>query len=198
MDQPWWQKAVLYQVYVRSFADSNGDGVGDLRGVIDRLDYFSWLGIDGLWLSPVTVSPDRDWGYDVADYRDIQPVFGTMDDLDELIARAGDLDMRIVLDLVPNHTSDRHPWFQDARRSRDAQHRDEGLTVRRRDGLVVAPQIGLELERDARQRRLLGRVVELGGEGNERGRADGTVARASAREGPRQCGENQAPVVHAA
>jgi alpha-glucosidase len=123
MDQPWWQKAVFYQVYVRSFADSNGDGVGDLRGVIGKLDYFSWLGVDCLWLSPVTVSPDRDWGYDVADYRDVQPVFGTMDDLDELIALARDRDIRIVLDLVPNHTSDLHPWFQDARRSRDARER---------------------------------------------------------------------------
>src|SRR5439155_20246528 len=84
MDQPWWQKAVLYQVYVRSFADSTGDGVGDLRGVIDKHDCFSWLGMDGLWLSPVTVSPDKDWGYDVADYRDVQPVFGTLEDLDEL------------------------------------------------------------------------------------------------------------------
>src|SRR5438105_4627746 len=124
MDQPWWQKAVFYQVYVRSFADANGDGVGDLRGVIGKLDYLSWLGVDCLWLSPVTVSPDRDWGYDVADYRDIQPLFGTMDDLDELIARARDREIRIVLDLVPNHTSDRHPWFQDARRSRDARHRN--------------------------------------------------------------------------
>jgi alpha-glucosidase len=124
MDQPWWQKAVLYQVYVRSFADSDGDGVGDLRGVIDKLDYFSWLGIDGLWLSPVTVSPDADWGYDVADYRDIQPAFGTMDDLDEVVARGRERGIRIILDLVPNHTSDRHPWFEDARRSRDARHRD--------------------------------------------------------------------------
>ena len=124
MDQPWWQKAVLYQVYVRSFADSNRDGVGDLCGVIDKLDHFSWLGIDGLWLSPVTVSPDKDWGYDVADYRDVQPVFGTLEDLDELVAKARERDMRIVLDLVPNHTSDRHPWFLDARSSRDARHRD--------------------------------------------------------------------------
>ena len=115
---------MFYQVYVRSFADANGDGVGDLRGVIGKLDYLSWLGVDCLWLSPVTVSPDRDWGYDVADYRDIQPLFGTMDDLDELIARARDREIRIVLDLVPNHTSDRHPWFQDARRSRDARHRN--------------------------------------------------------------------------
>ena len=124
MDQPWWQKAVLYQVYVRSFADSDGDGVGDLRGVIDNLDYFSWLGVDGLWLSPITVSPDKDWGYDVADYRAVQPVFGTLGDLDELVAKARDRDMRIVLDLVPNHTSDRHPWFQDARTSREARYRN--------------------------------------------------------------------------
>jgi alpha-glucosidase len=124
MAQPWWQKAVLYQVYVRSFADSNGDGVGDLCGVIDRLEYLEWLGIDGIWLSPVTVSPDKDWGYDVADYRDVQPVFGTLDDLDELVTEAGRRGMRIILDLVPNHTSDRHPWFVDARTSRSARHRD--------------------------------------------------------------------------
>jgi alpha-glucosidase len=124
MGQPWWQKAVLYQVYVRSFADSDGDGVGDLRGVIGKLDYLEWLGVDGLWLSPVTVSPDKDWGYDVADYRDIQPVFGTLADLDELVAKARARGMRIVLDLVPNHTSDRHPWFQDARASRAARYRD--------------------------------------------------------------------------
>jgi alpha-glucosidase len=123
VDQPWWQKAVLYQAYVRSFADSNGDGVGDLRGILDRLDYLDWLGIDAVWLSPVTVSPDKDWGYDVADYRNIQPVFGRLDDLDELVAQARERDMRILLDLVPNHTSDRHPWFQDARRSREARHR---------------------------------------------------------------------------
>ena len=124
MDQPWWQHAVVYQVYVRSFADSNGDGVGDLRGVIDGLEYLDWLGIDALWLTPVTVSPDKDWGYDVADYRDVQPVFGSLADLDELVARARERDMRVILDLVPNHTSDRHRWFQDARRSRDARHRD--------------------------------------------------------------------------
>jgi alpha-glucosidase len=123
MGRPWWQTAVLYQIYLRSFADSNDDGVGDLRGVIDRLDYLGWLGVDALWLSPVTVSPDRDWGYDVADYRSIQPAFGSLDDLDELVARARERDMRIVLDLVPNHTSDRHPWFGDARASRTARRR---------------------------------------------------------------------------
>ncbi len=123
MDQPWWQRAVFYQVYLRSFADSNRDGVGDLRGVIDKLGYLEWLGIDALWLSPPTVSPDRDWGYDVADYRQIQAVLGTLDELDELVAEARKRGIRIVLDLVPNHTSDRHPWFQDARASRGARHR---------------------------------------------------------------------------
>jgi alpha-glucosidase len=122
--RPWWQTAVFYQAYVRSFADSNGDGVGDLRGLIERLDYLEWLGIDCVWLSPVTVSPDRDWGYDVADYRAVQPVFGSMDDLDELIADARGRGMKIVLDLVPNHTSDHHPWFEQARASRDNPRRD--------------------------------------------------------------------------
>jgi alpha-glucosidase len=122
--RPWWQTAVFYQAYVRSFADSNEDGVGDLRGVIGRLDYLDWLGVDCVWLSPITVSPDRDWGYDVADYRDVQPVLGSLDDLDELVTEARVRGMKIVLDLVPNHTSDRHPWFQQARASRDNRRRD--------------------------------------------------------------------------
>jgi alpha-glucosidase len=120
----WWQRAVFYQAYVRSFADSNADGVGDLRGLIQKLDYLEWLGIDCVWLSPVTVSPDRDWGYDVADYVDVQPVFGSLDDMDELIADAGRRGMRIVLDLVPNHTSDQHPWFVESRSSRENPRRD--------------------------------------------------------------------------
>jgi alpha-glucosidase len=122
--QPWWQRAVFYQAYVRSFADSNADGVGDLRGLIQKLDYLEWLGIDCVWLSPITVSPDRDWGYDVADYRDVQPAFGSLEDVDELIADAGRRGMRIVLDLVPNHTSDRHAWFVESRSSRDNPRRD--------------------------------------------------------------------------
>jgi alpha-glucosidase len=122
--QPWWQRAVVYQIYVRSFADSDGDGIGDLRGILDRLDYLEWLGVETLWLSPVTVSPDTDWGYDVSDYVDVQPVLGTLDVLDELVAKAGERNMRIVLDFVPNHTSDQHAWFVEARSSRDAPHRD--------------------------------------------------------------------------
>jgi len=122
--QPWWQRAVLYQVYVRSFADSNGDGVGDLRGILERLDYLEWLGVDALWLSPIMVSRDKDWGYDVADYTDVQPAFGGIEAFDELIAEAGRREIRIVLDLVPNHTSDQHRWFAEARSSRDSARRD--------------------------------------------------------------------------
>ena len=124
MSVPWWRSGVLYQIYPRSFADSNDDGIGDLRGVIDHLAYLEWLGVDGLWLSPITVSPNADWGYDVADYCAVQPEFGTLSDLDELVGEARDRGIRVLLDLVPNHTSDRHPWFVDARRSRSARHRD--------------------------------------------------------------------------
>jgi alpha-glucosidase len=120
----WWQGGVFYQIYPRSFADSNGDGVGDLPGIISRLDHLADLGIAAIWLSPVTVSPNRDWGYDVADYCDIDPDYGTLDDLDTLVRRAGDRGIRILLDLVPNHTSDQHPWFVDALSGPDAAHRD--------------------------------------------------------------------------
>ena len=93
----------------------NGDGTGDLPGIIDHLDYLEWLGVDGIWLSPITVSPNADWGYDVADYCAVQPDLGTMDDFDRLVAEAGRRDIRVLLDLVPNHTSEEHPWFVDSR-----------------------------------------------------------------------------------
>ena len=123
-DQPWWVSGVLYQVYPRSFADSNGDGMGDLPGIIEHLDHLAWLGVDGLWLSPVTRSPNRDWGYDVSDFCGIEPDFGTMEDVDRLIAEAGVRGIRVLMDLVPNHTSDEHPWFLDSRSSRGAAKRD--------------------------------------------------------------------------
>ena len=130
----WWREGVLYQIYVRSFADSNGDGVGDLQGVIDRLDHLAWLGVAGVWLSPVTASPDRDWGYDVADYRAIHPELGDLETFDRLVREAGRRGIEILVDLVPNHTSDRHPWFTDARSARDAAHRDRYVWADGRDG----------------------------------------------------------------
>ena len=120
---PWWRTGVLYQVYPRSFADSDGDGTGDLVGIIEHLDHLEWLGVDGIWLSPVTCSPNADWGYDVSDYRAIQPDLGSSDDLDRLIAEAAGRGIRVLMDLVPNHTSDEHPWFVDARSARDAPYR---------------------------------------------------------------------------
>ncbi|HSC90554.1 MAG TPA: alpha-amylase family glycosyl hydrolase [Gaiellaceae bacterium] len=107
----WWQRAVVYQVYPRSYADSNADGVGDLAGLRARLDHLEWLGIDAVWLSPTFPSPDDDFGYDVADYRDVHPLLGTLEGMDALIADAGARGIRILLDLVPNHTSSQHPWF---------------------------------------------------------------------------------------
>jgi alpha-glucosidase len=110
----WWRHGVLYQIYPRSFADSNGDGIGDLRGIASRLDHLEWLGVDGIWLNPTMPSPNDDWGYDVADYRGVHPDLGTLEDMDALVEEAGRRGIRVLLDLVPNHTSDRHPWFQDA------------------------------------------------------------------------------------
>ncbi|MER7330340.1 MULTISPECIES: glycoside hydrolase family 13 protein [unclassified Micromonospora] len=113
-DDDWWRSAVVYQVYVRSFADSNGDGIGDLQGIRERLPYLRDLGVDALWLTPFYTSPMIDGGYDVADYRDVDPMFGTLADFDAMITDAHALGLRIIVDLVPNHTSDRHPWFQAA------------------------------------------------------------------------------------
>jgi alpha-glucosidase len=120
----WWQKGVIYQVYPRSFQDSNGDGVGDLRGILARVDYFQRLGVDAVWLSPIYRSPMADFGYDISDYCDVDPLFGTLADFDELAAELHRRDMRIVLDFVPNHTSSEHPWFKESRRSRTNSKRD--------------------------------------------------------------------------
>jgi alpha-glucosidase len=111
---PWWRTAVIYQIYPRSFADSNHDGVGDLPGITERLDALSSLGVDAIWLSPIYTSPQADAGYDVADYCDVDPLFGTLTDFDALVARAHELGLRVIIDLVPNHTSSEHPWFQAA------------------------------------------------------------------------------------
>jgi alpha-glucosidase len=113
MGTRWWHDAVLYQVYPRSFADSNDDGIGDLAGVSERLEYLEWLGVDGIWLNPIHPSPNVDWGYDVSDYTGVHPDLGTLEDLDGLVAEAGRRGIRVLLDLVPNHTSDRHPWFRE-------------------------------------------------------------------------------------
>jgi len=120
----WWRDGVLYQIYPRSFADSDGDGIGDLVGIRERLDHLEWLGVSGIWLNPTMPSPNDDWGYDVADYLAVHPDLGTMDDLDALIAAARERGIRVLLDLVPNHTSDRHPWFVNAVSGRDAEDRD--------------------------------------------------------------------------
>ncbi|MET0901985.1 MAG: alpha-amylase family glycosyl hydrolase [Acidimicrobiales bacterium] len=117
--EPWWKTAVVYQIYPRSFRDTTGDGVGDLRGIIDGLDHLEWLGVDALWLSPVFRSPMVDHGYDVSDYCDVDPIFGSLVDMDELVDRAHHRGLKVLLDWVPNHTSDQHPWFLASRSSRD-------------------------------------------------------------------------------
>jgi len=120
----WWQKGIVYQIYPRSYQDSNGDGVGDLRGIIQRLDYVKSLNVNAIWLSPIYPSPMHDFGYDVADYVGIHPVFGTMDDFDRLLEAVHARGMKLILDLVPNHTSDEHPWFIESRSSRNNPKRD--------------------------------------------------------------------------
>ena len=115
----WWKNSVVYQIYPRSFKDSNGDGFGDLRGIIEKLPYLQNLGIDVLWLSPVFDSPQDDNGYDISDYRKIYAGFGSNEDMDELIRKAHENGIKIVLDLVVNHTSDEHAWFVESRKSKD-------------------------------------------------------------------------------
>jgi alpha-glucosidase len=121
---PWWQGAAIYQVYPRSFADSDGDGVGDLPGLRARLQDLAWLGVDAIWLSPFYPSPMVDFGYDVSDYCDVDPLFGTLDDFDSLVGEAHALGIRVIVDWVPNHTSEAHPWFVDARSGPDSDHRN--------------------------------------------------------------------------
>jgi len=120
----WWQDGLIYQIYPRSFQDSNGDGIGDLKGIMRRLDYLKGLGIKAIWISPIYPSPMADFGYDISDYEGIWPAFGTMADFDELLQRIHDAGMKLILDLVPNHSSDEHPWFVESRSSRDNPKRD--------------------------------------------------------------------------
>jgi oligo-1,6-glucosidase len=134
---PWWTRAVVYQIYPRSFQDSDGDGVGDLGGVLQRLDHLADLGVDVLWLSPVYPSPQEDNGYDISDYQAIDPLFGTLAQLDELIAALHGRGMRLVMDLVVNHTSDEHPWFKESRSSRTSPKRDWYWWRPPRDGMAA-------------------------------------------------------------
>jgi alpha-glucosidase len=123
-DWPWWKEGIVYEVYPRSFQDSNNDGIGDLQGIIRRLPYLTWLGIDAIWIAPIYPSPMADFGYDVSDYCNVDSIYGSLSDFDELVKELHLRGIRIILDFVPNHTSDRHPWFQESRSSRENQKRD--------------------------------------------------------------------------
>ena len=124
MEEKWWQRSTVYQIYPRSFQDSNGDGIGDLPGITSRLEYIRELGADAVWLSPVYKSPNDDNGYDISDYQDIMTEFGTMADFDAMLEKAHSLGLKIVMDLVVNHSSDEHRWFVESRSSRDNPYRD--------------------------------------------------------------------------
>lgn len=132
----WWKKTVVYQIYPRSFKDSNGDGIGDIPGIIEKLDYLKELGIGAIWLSPVCKSPQADNGYDISNYRDIDPIFGNLADMERLIKEASDRGIRIIMDLVLNHTSDEHPWFLEAKKSRENPYHDYYVW---RDGMQGVP-----------------------------------------------------------
>ena len=144
MEKRWWQKSVVYQIYPRSFQDSNGDGIGDLKGITSRLEYIRELGADTIWLSPVYQSPNDDNGYDISDYQAIMQEFGTMQDFDEMLEKAHSLGLKIVMDLVVNHSSDEHRWFAESRSSRDNPYRDYYIWKERRP----AQQLGFLLRRE--------------------------------------------------
>ena len=184
MAAAWWQKGIVYQVYPRSLQDSDGDGTGDLRGIMGRLEAIRDLGVDAVWLSPIYPSPMTDFGYDVSDYCGIDPLFGTMADFDALLARVHGLGLKLILDFVPNHSSDQHPWFQasraaDGRVGRlvsvagsaeqlDGQFRGERLDVGRAAGAVLLPLVpadaaGSELAQSGSQARDVRRAAVLVG-----------------------------------
>ncbi|WP_458127030.1 glycoside hydrolase family 13 protein [Paenibacillus sp. Z3-2] len=135
-NKKWWKETVVYQIYPRSFQDRNGDGIGDLKGIVSRLDYLQELGIGAIWLSPVCKSPQDDFGYDISDYQDIDPMFGSLEDMETLIHEAGKRGIRIIMDLVLNHTSDEHPWFQEAKKGKDNPYHDYYVW---RDGVEGTP-----------------------------------------------------------
>ena len=192
----WWRDGIFYQIYPRSFQDSDGDGVGDLAGILQRLPYVKSLGVDAIWLSPIFPSPMADFGYDISDYTGIDPLFGTMADFDALLAAAHDNGLKLILDLVPNHTSDQHPWFVESRSSRDNPKRDwyiwrdpaarwrpaeqlavrirrQRLAVRRGDRSILLPRLpgpaaGPELAQSGGPRRDLRRDAVLAGQGRRR------------------------------
>lgn len=136
MTEKWWKKSVIYQIYPKSFQDTNGDGIGDLQGIISRLDYLEELGIDAIWLCPVYRSPQIDNGYDISDYQDIDPMFGTMQDMEDLIAAAAEHHIKIVMDLVLNHTSDEHRWFLEAKKGKDNPYHDYYVWVDGEEGVL--------------------------------------------------------------
>jgi alpha-glucosidase len=133
-DYLWWKEGVIYQIYPRSYYDSTGNGIGDIPGIIRKLDYITDLGVDAIWLSPIFPSPDADFGYDVSDYLDIDPKFGTMADLERLLAEAHRRELHVILDLVLNHTSEQHPWFQDACQGKGSKYRDHYIWAGPRPG----------------------------------------------------------------
>ncbi len=134
MEKKWWQKSVVYQIYPRSFCDSDGDGIGDLNGITGKLEYLKHLGVDVIWLSPIYKSPNVDNGYDISDYQDIMDEFGTMEDFDRMLARAHELGLKIMMDLVVNHTSDQHAWFKESRKDKENPYRDFYFWKEGRDG----------------------------------------------------------------
>ena len=184
VDRPtdWWKSAVVYQIYPRSFADSNGDGMGDIPGITSRLDYLAELGVDVVWLSPVYTSPMDDNGYDISDYQDVDPLFGTLEDLDTLIAGLHERGIKLVMDLVVNHTSDEHPWF--------VESRDPGLG---QAGLVlVAPgRRGLRARQLRAPSRPTGRRRSPARPGTSTSAAGSTTCTCSARSSPTSTGRTR-------
>ena len=134
----WWKHGVIYQVYPRSFQDTDGNGVGDLKGISERLEYLEWLGVDAIWISPIYPSPMADFGYDVSDYCNIDLLFGSLEDFDRLVDAAHARKIKIIPDFVPNHTSERHPWFLESRASRVNPKRDWYILARRQGRWIAA------------------------------------------------------------